>query len=247
MLNSVSKEKMDQVLQQKTMSKSVHIKSKINHFKSELTPANLLAVTKYSEIEDVISSYKAGQKDFGESRVQSLSERANALISEGITDIKWHFIGHLQTNKINKLLKVPNLLYIHSIDSLKVLEALYKKEELFQGENLNFFLEFKTTKEEEKGGLATYDELKKCVEFIKEQKCAKFKFIGLMTMGPIRTETFEEDARQSFKTLRETRDLIQADFGLSGLQLSMGMSSDYSYALEEGTDWVRIGSAIFKD
>jgi len=237
---------MDLVYRQK-MSKSDYIQSQIKHFESELRPAKLLAVTKYSDIEDLISAYEVGQKDFGESRVQALSERANQLVNKGISDINWHFIGHLQSNKINKLLKVPNLLYIHSIDSFKTLETLYKKEDLFEGKSLNFFLEYKTTEEEEKAGLATLDELKKCVDFIQKQKSSKFKLVGLMTMGPIRTETFEEDARRSFRLLRETRDLIHTDFGLSGLQLSMGMSSDYLFALKEGTDWVRIGSAIFKD
>ncbi|TNF04268.1 MAG: YggS family pyridoxal phosphate-dependent enzyme [Deltaproteobacteria bacterium] len=229
------------------MGNKKEIQKQILHFKQELSPARLLAVTKYSELEDLISAYEAGQRDFGESRIQDLKAKAEELSSRGYLDIRWHFIGHIQSNKFNRLLKIPGLTYIHSIDSFKILEDLYKKEDHFEGQYLRFFLEFKTTDEDEKGGIDSYDELAKCTNFILNHPQSKFIFHGLMTMGPIRTENFEEDAIKSFKKLRKTRDQLKADFDLPKLKLSMGMSSDYKFALKEGSDWVRIGSSIFKE
>lgn len=228
------------------MGNRKHIQEQIHKFTEGLAPAKLLAVTKYSKNEDLIHAYEAGQRDFGESRVQELAAKAEEL-QEDYQGIQWHFIGHLQSNKMNRLLKTPGLSFIHSIDSMKLLETLYKKQEQFEGSKLNFFLEVKTTDEEEKGGIPDYAQLCDCVKFIQDQGKSVLNFYGLMTMGPIRTDNFEDGARSSFKKLRETRDQIQADFGLSELRLSMGMSSDYQFALDEGTDWVRIGSAIFKE
>ncbi len=230
----------------KTMGNKKEIQNQINHFIEELAPARLLAVSKYSDLEDIIHAYDAGQRDFGESRVQDLKSKAEELSQRGYEDIRWHFIGHIQSNKFNRLLKIPGLKYIHSIDSFKVLEELFKKEDHFEGDYLRFFLEFKTTGEEEKAGITSYDELAKCTNFILNHPQSNFIFNGLMTMGPIRTENFEEDARRSFRKLRKTRDQLMDDFDLPRLKLSMGMSSDYKFALEEKTDWVRIGSSIFK-
>ena len=231
----------------KTMGSPKHIKEQIKKFKEELAPASLLAVTKYSKNEDLIHAYEVGQRDFGESRVQELALKAQKLEEMGHIGIHWHFIGHLQTNKVNRLLKTPGLSFIHSVDSLKLLETLYKKQDLFEGDRLNFFLEIKTTDEEEKSGILDGQQLVECIRLIQDRSDSVLNFYGLMTMGAIRTENFNEDARTSFKKLREIRDRIQNNYNFHDLKLSMGMSSDYQMALDEGTDWVRIGSAIFKD
>ena len=93
------------------MGSPKHIKEQIKKFKEELAPASLLAVTKYSKNEDLIHAYEVGQRDFGESRVQELALKAQKLVEMGHIGINWHFIGHLQTNKVNRLLKTPPLFY----------------------------------------------------------------------------------------------------------------------------------------
>jgi uncharacterized pyridoxal phosphate-containing UPF0001 family protein len=102
------------------MKESNLIKDKIDSYKKECGASCLVAVSKYTDDESVMAAYKVGQRDFGESRVPDLLRRASFFKEIGSTDVCWHFIGHIQTNKLNKLLSVPNLKYIHSVDSLKL-------------------------------------------------------------------------------------------------------------------------------
>ncbi|MCO4793068.1 MAG: YggS family pyridoxal phosphate-dependent enzyme, partial [Bacteriovoracaceae bacterium] len=227
------------------MDRKSLVSSNVLRFRELVAPAKLLAVTKYSNIDDVFYAYDSGHRDFGESRVQNLKEKSDELNSSGRKNVRWHFIGHIQSNKLNRLLKIPGLKYIHSIDSYKILELLYDKIEHFEGETLYYFLEVKTSGENEKAGLEDYDELAKAMNFILNHETPKLKFAGLMTMGSIRSENFEESAKNSFKKLKEYRDRLHKEFEYPNLKLSMGMSSDYMFALEEGSDWVRVGSAIF--
>ncbi len=224
------------------MERSREISSRLKELKNDIGKSTLIAVSKYHTIEDIGYALAAGQLDFGESKVQDLLVKAEHFKSQGNSDINWHFIGRLQSNKINMLAKVPSLKYIHSIDSLKLLEALLKREENFElSRNVGIFLQLNTSGEEEKGGFRNVDDLLEAVSLLQEHNSKVFYLEGLMTIGRIRTNNFEDDARYSFNELRELRD----NLNINGLKLSMGMSQDYKLALEYGSSYVRIGSAIF--
>jgi len=228
--------------------KLLELKFEIASIKAPLKKAwvNLVAVTKYSPLQDITLAYYHGHRDFGENRVQDLLEKANAFKEKEFEEVKWHFIGHLQSNKVNKLLKVPSLKYIHSVDSIKLLETLYNKMDNFPGEELKYFLEVKTSDESEKSGLQDYDEVARAINLSLKHEDSKLKLCGLMTMGKIRTDDFEKDATICFKKLMSYKHQLEKDFFLPDLKLSMGMSQDFSLAVAQGSDYVRVGSRIFK-
>lgn len=212
--------------------------------KSDLT---VVAVTKYSPVEDIEFSYESGHREFGENRVLDLQEKSDHFVNDGVDDISWHFIGNLQTKKVNRLLKIPGLTFIHSVDSLTLLETILKKEDQFRGERLGIFLQVNTSGEQEKSGFKSYDSLAGAVNLFHEAHGSKMYFAGLMTMGKIRTDDLEGEARTCFKKLSLMRDQIKDDFGVESLKLSMGMSSDYEIAIDEGADFIRVGSTIYSN
>lgn len=227
------------------MKRAELIRVRLDLVKKELGSATLVAVSKATDLESIQYALDNKQKDFGENRIGDLEEKAQFLKNE---EIHWHFIGNLQSNKMNRLLKIPNLKYIHSIDSLKTLETLYKKEEHFVGEQLGFFLQVNTSGEDEKQGFSStdYNGLAAAANLISSKAKSKFQLAGLMTMGKIRTDNFEEDARSCFRSLVKIKNTLKRDFQLPEILLSMGMSQDYSIALEEGADFVRIGTRLFR-
>jgi pyridoxal phosphate enzyme (YggS family) len=169
--------------------------------------------------------------------VQELLEKAQALSN---LNIDWHFIGQLQSNKINMLLKTPQLVSIHSIGSIKLLNKLLAKN---PGKRIGVFLQVNTSGEDEKSGFESSKELEQGIDLLKEHE--DFYFQGLMTIGKIRTESFEEDAINCFNQLVELKhDFSQKNLA-QNIELSMGMSSDYPIALKLGSDWIRVGSSIF--
>jgi pyridoxal phosphate enzyme (YggS family) len=196
-------------------------------------PTKLLCVSKTKPAIMTHDLYKHGVRDFAENQVQDLL--AKSLELKDLTELRWHFIGKLQSNKINQLLKVKNLVAIHSIDSVKLLQKLLKKE-VEQG--IGLFLQVNTSGEMEKSGFTDISQIREAAMMIEQS--SSFKLQGLMTIGKIRTDAFEKDARSCFQSLVEIRDSLDKD-----LELSMGMSSDYQIAMECGATWVRIGSQIF--
>lgn len=212
--------------------------------KSAIGETILVAVSKYHTIEDIHEAYCCGQRDFGESRVQDLATKALHFQEKGITDIRWHFIGRLQTNKVNQLLRVPGLCFIHSIDSLHLLEALLSRSSQSINSSVGLLLQFHTSNEAEKAGFRDEDELRQGIELINASKTCFF-WDGLMTMGPIRTDDFERDTRQSFSSLEQLSIKLSKDHPNVAIHLSMGMSSDYHWAIEYHTTYIRLGSLIF--
>ena len=204
----------------------------------------LIAVSKKVDAATTYEAYLSGLRDFGESRVQDLEEKARFFQAKGIQDIRWHFIGHLQSNKLNKLLKVPNLFAIHSIDSMSLLEKLYAKEEELSGP-LYYFIQMNTSGENEKTGLNSFDELMPLLNLALSKSQSKIQLKGLMTMSRLRTDDFAADARFCFSQLKTCKEQVERDFGIDSLKTSMGMSQDYPYALEYGADYLRIGSTLF--
>jgi pyridoxal phosphate enzyme (YggS family) len=217
------------------------ISKNIQNLKKEIAPAKLLAVSKYSTVEEIIIAYEAGQRDFGENRVSELAEKAEAFEKRGLNEVRWHFIGHLQSNKIGKLLEVKNLYAIHSIDTLELLKKLLAKK---TDHKITIFLEVKTSGEIEKQGFQSLEQIDQAIDLLRLNSDSLFVLGGLMTMAPIRTEDQHSAALKSFKELHELREHYKSK-NLT-LELSMGMSDDYGLALKYQTNWVRIGSKIFK-
>ena len=167
--------------------------------------------------------------------MQELLEKDQAL--KELRELKWHLIGHLQSNKVNKLKDISRLVAIHSVDSLPLLQKLAHTLTAPVG----FFLQVNTSGEEEKSGFESIEGLKEAMSFL---KTLSRPIQGLMTMGTIRTDDVESEARRCFQHLIEIRDKLQP-LQSQKIELSMGMSGDYLMARDMGSDWVRVGSKIF--
>ena len=195
----------------------------------------LVAVSKTHPADAVVQAAAAGQTIFGESRVQEARDKIPACPS----GLDWHFIGHLQKNKVRQAL--PLFSFFHSIDSTALAQAIDR----IAGENgkpAEGLLEVNVSGEETKHGF-TPDELRK--GFSALGKLPHLRIRGLMTMAPYSENP--EDARPVFRALRELRDELQSAHNHPLPELSMGMSGDYAPAIAEGATLVRIGSSIFGD
>lgn len=206
------------------------------------TDSHLLIVSKTRPIEDIVAYYELGHRDFGENRVQELEMKALAL-KESCPEIRWHMIGHLQSNKVNNLFQVPNLYAVHSVDDQSLAEKLVKSQDKL-AQKLRIFLQFNTSREVEKSGFETYAELRTAAELI--HSAENLELAGLMTMGTLRTEDFEAEARRCFQKLNELKTRLETEMNVQ-LETSMGMSQDYKIALEENSSWIRLGTMMFQD
>lgn len=215
--------------------------AKLLKLKQELGTTSLLIVTKTRSIEDIKTYYDLGHRDFGENRVQELAEKAEELKSV-CPEIRWHMIGHMQTNKINHLFDVPHLHAIHSVDDRECVEKLIKHEDRLS-HDVQIFLQFNTSHEAEKSGFETYTDLLASAELLVKAK--HLKLAGLMTMGTLRTQDFEAEAGRCFQDLNVEKVKLETELGLK-LQTSMGMSQDYKIAIREKSDWVRLGTMMFE-
>lgn len=196
----------------------------------------LVAVSKYHSAEQIAETYASGCRDFGESRVQELKLKQAALPR----DIRWHFIGHLQTNKVRDLLNLRPYL-IQSVDSEHLLQAI-NTEAVKQGIVQNVLLELHVAAEETKSGMQIED-FKHLVSAIKSQLYPNVCICGVMGMA---TNTDDKtEIRRCFHALHEQYLWLNSQLSITNAQLSMGMSDDYGIALSEGSTMVRIGSAIF--
>jgi len=194
----------------------------------------LIVVTKTYSPEMIMQAYDAGHKSFGENKVNEMLEKYEALPK----DIEWHFIGHLQTNKVKYI--APFVKLIHSVDSLKLLQEI-NKQGLKNNRVIDCLLQIYIAKEESKFGM----DQKEAEELLLSEafkKLQSVRIIGLMGMA---TNTDDlEQVRNEFRSLKTFYDKLQNRN--HNLQiLSMGMSSDYTLAIEEGSNMIRIGTAIF--
>ena len=213
---------------------------KLQNLQKELGTSKLLIVSKTRSIDEIQSYYDLGHRDFGENRVQELSEKAEAL-KVSCPEIRWHMIGNLQSNKINQLFATPNLWAIHSVDNGDLLDKLIKAQERLH-QDVRVFLQFNTSKEMEKSGFEDYGPLLVAAKKIPSE--SHLKLFGVMTMGTLRTENFKEEARRCFQELNEIAKTLSIDT-LLPIQTSMGMSQDYQIALSEKSNWIRLGSSMF--
>ena len=215
------------------------------------TPPRLVAVSKLKPASDILALHRPpiSHLHFGENYVQELLEKSKLLPPE----IRWHFIGGLQSNKCKQLARdCPNLWTVESVDSLK------KAKELERGRSeanadaatpLRIFIQVNTSGEASKSGVepSSPDLLELC-KFVKDE-CPHLELQGVMTIGAIARSqaTTPETENEDFETLGNVRDKVAANLGLKpeDLELSMGMSEDFEAAIKQGSSEVRVGSTIF--
>ena len=198
----------------------------------------LIAVSKTKPIEDIQALYDAGHRDFGENYVQELVQKQSVLPK----DIRWHFIGHLQSNKVKMI--APFVYMIHGVDSLKLLDVI-DKEGRKAGRKINCLLQVHIAKEETKFGFDLQEARQASAAYYLENKYEFVELCGLMGMA-----SFSDDQQlvsSEFKSLKQLFDEINTlhknatPFNI----LSMGMSGDYLLAIECGSNMVRVGSLLF--
>jgi hypothetical protein len=197
----------------------------------------LVAVTKSVDAATALELARAGAADLGENRIDALEAKAAALRDAGAA-VRWHYLGHLQTNKARRAARVVDVL--HSLDSADLADKL-EKELAAAGRSMAVYLQVKLSGEPTKTGLER-SELGALARHV--QRCPHLRLSGLMAMAPLDVPEREAAARAVFRELRGLRDALQAQLGLA-LACSMGMSEDYAIALEEGADVLRIGSLLF--
>jgi|SRR5690606_410607 len=198
----------------------------------------LVAVTKTKPENIILDAYKSGHKIFGENKAQELVQKYEALPK----DIEWHFIGHLQTNKVKYI--APFIAMVHGIDSLKVLKAVNKEA----GKNnriIPCLLQFHIAQEESKFGFSE-DEAR---EILKSESFKSFTNVyiaGVMGMATYTVDVMQ--VRKEFRSLRDLFGRLKNEFFADDVrfrEISMGMSDDYPVALQEGSTLIRVGSKIF--
>lgn len=199
--------------------------------------ATVVAVSKTKPVEDIMALYELGQRDFGENYVQELATKYEALPK----DIRWHFIGHLQSNKVKQI--APFIHLIHGIDSLSLLKEV-NKQGIKNNRVIDCLLQVHIAKEETKFGLNSR-ELESILRSDQLSSLKNIRILGLMGMASFSTNM--DLVRSEFSYLKNLFDtnIQYSIFNIQFSILSMGMSADYHIALEEGSNMVRIGSLLF--
>jgi pyridoxal phosphate enzyme (YggS family) len=215
------------------------IQQNIEEIRKHIPPqVRLVCVSKFHPNETLMEAYACGERIFGESKVQEMCGKYETLPK----DISWHYIGHLQTNKIKFI--VPFVELIHGVDSYKLLEEI-NKQALKAGKKVNCLLQVHIAKEETKFGFSN-EEL---IETLSEGKWKELSGINICGLMGMATYTENRDQiRTEFKGLKTLLDQVKEQYfntEPSFSELSMGMSDDYQIAIEEGSTLVRIGSSIF--
>ncbi|WP_339889044.1 YggS family pyridoxal phosphate-dependent enzyme [uncultured Flavobacterium sp.] len=213
----------------------MQIANNLQTIKSQL-PSNvtLVAVSKTKPVADLMEAYEAGQRIFGENKIQEMTEKWEEMPK----DIQWHMIGHVQTNKVKYMAEYVTL--VHGVDSLKLLKEINKQAKK-HNRVVDVLLQMHIAEEETKFGLDD-DELDEILNQVQNDKFQNIKIIGLMGMA-----TFTENQNQikkEFLHLKSIFDKLNTE-NLQLNTLSMGMSGDYKLAINCGSTMVRIGSSIF--
>ena len=204
------------------------MKETIEELLKEIGDTTLVAASKTKPNEDILKAYDLGIRDFGENYVQELTKKMDSLPN----DIRWHMIGHLQTNKVKEIVK-RNIYLIESVDSIKLAKEINKEAQKLN-KSINILIEVNIANDPNKTGILTND-LDNLINSIKELSNINLK--GLMAIAP-HTED-NNKIRESFKEMNNLKQKYNLEL------LSMGMSNDYKIALEEGTNIIRIGTKIF--
>lgn len=198
----------------------------------------LIAVSKTKPVDDIMEAYHAGHRDFGENKIQEMESKWQTLPK----DIKWHMIGHVQRNKVKYM--APFVSLIHGVDSFKLLKEI-NKQAIKNNRVIECLLQIKIADEDSKFGMNLAD-ASSLLDSEEYKNLRAIKVVGLMGMA-----TFTDDTNQisnEFKSLKSTFNLFKTQFNNNNTDLrilSMGMSGDYKIALENGSNMIRVGSAIF--
>ncbi len=215
------------------------VRENLQKILQELPPkVQLIAVSKTKPLEDIIEAYEAGQKVFGENKVQEMVDKHESLPK----DIQWHMIGHLQTNKVKYI--APFVSLIHSVDSEKLLMEIEKQGKKIK-RKISCLLQIHIAQEEHKFGFSI-NELSALLE---SDTFKSFEYIQINgVMGMASYVENEIQIRQEFRSLKNDFDQLKSRYFLKDAnfkEISMGMSGDYSIAIEEGSTMIRIGGSIF--
>ena len=213
----------------------MNISEQIKYYKSQLPEdVVLVAVSKTKPEEDLLEAYNAGQRVFGENKIQEMTEKWENLPK----DIEWHMIGHVQSNKVKYMAEYVNL--VHGIDRLKLIKELNKQAQKHD-RTINCLLQIKIAEEDTKFGMDIND-----AEAILNKNFKKtypnVNVVGFMGMATFTND--EKQVQREFKSLKSHFDRLSKDHNSLNI-LSMWMSGDYKLAITEGSTMVRIGSAIF--
>lgn len=214
------------------------IKENLHHIKSELPPhVTLVAVSKTKPVSDLMEAYHAGQRIFGENKIQEMMEKYEQMPK----DIAWHMIGHVQRNKVKYM--APFVSLIHGVDNLKLLEDI-NKEALKNNRVIDCLIQIKIASEDSKFGMAPEEALR-IIQSETFSELKNIKVVGVMGMA-----TFTDDMEQiknEFMLLKTTFDGFKTveSFNFKPEIISMGMSGDYKLAITCGSTMVRVGSSIF--
>ncbi len=215
------------------------IKENIQKYNNQLPEkVKLVAVSKTKPNSFVLEAYNAGQRIFGENKVQDLTAKQPELPS----DIIWHFIGHLQRNKVKFIAPFVNT--IHAIDSLRLLKEI-NKQAVINNKTINCLLQFHIAEEETKFGL-NMQEAKEILKNDDFKNLRNIKISGLMGMATYTQD--KEQIRKEFRNLKNYFNQLKSDYFKENTEfkeISMGMSGDYKIAIEEGSTMIRIGTDIF--
>jgi pyridoxal phosphate enzyme (YggS family) len=215
------------------------IKERLQHVRTELSSdVTLIAVSKTKPIEALVEAYNAGQRDFGENKVQELIDKFEQLPK----DIRWHMIGHLQTNKVKYI--APFVHLIHGVDSVKLLLEIEKN-----GKKINrkipCLIQFHIAQEETKFGF-DWNEI---TTFLNSEQFQHFCFVDFRgVMGMASFTDSKDQIRKEFSELKTIFDNLKQNYFQKNKEfktISMGMSNDYKIAIEEGSNMIRVGSSIF--
>lgn len=215
------------------------VKDKLAFIQNQIPgTVTLVAVSKTQTVSAIQEAYDFGQRVFGENKVQELADKYTLLPK----DIKWHVIGHLQTNKVKYI--APFVTLIHSVDSLKLLQEI-NKQALNNERIIDCLLQFHIAQEETKFGLSI-EEAQEFLDSIDFALLKNVRIVGIMGMASFTSDS--NQVRGEFKTLKSIYDQLKSDYFSaenSFKEISMGMSGDFQLAIEEGSTIVRVGSSIF--
>lgn len=215
------------------------VRQNLLRIQEEIAPytPNIIAVTKYFDESAMIDAYNAGLRNFAESRVIEAIEKINNLPTDVKNNSKFHFIGHLQTNKVKKV--IGHFDYIHSVDSYKLAKVI--SDEACHAEKVQkILLQVNNANEEQKFGFSK-EEIFEVFNSIKE--LPNIEICGLMNMAPLGAQ--EEELNYLFEDILQIKLRLEKEFNYKLKELSMGMSQDYKIAVKHGATMLRIGRKLF--
>ena len=216
------------------------VRNNLLEIKNKIVPCKIkiIGVTKYFGLDAIKKGFEAGLRDFGESRALDAIRKIESLPKAIRKNSEFHFIGHLQTNKVEKVVRYFD--YIHSVDSLKLAKVISKVAcDLSKREKI--LLQVNNAQEEQKFG---YDKKRLREDFSEILNLEGVDVVGLMNMAPLGAN--EEELRRIFSDLKKFRDELKKEFSVELPELSMGMSDDYEIAVQEGATMIRVGRKLFK-